>query len=549
MPAVAAAILVAHVLLAIDFSRRHSAVFDEVVYPTSGYAYLTTGDYRMNPEHPPFLKLWTGASWIGIGIRAEAIPGWAEGDQWGWGMTMLYGEGMPHRALLLRARAMITLLSAILAVAIFLAARRLAGDAAGLAALALYAFDPLVVAHAGLAVTDLGGAAFYFFSAISFSWAIGRGGPWRVAGAGALLGLALGSKFSNVAAIAILAAVAAWEARGTVSSRVPWIRAGGVLLAAAAVGAILYGPAGPGLWLQGIGMLGFHDKVGHPSYAFGVYSQFGRWWYFPLAWCVKTPVPLIVSSLAGIGLAVARVRREPRWCGLLLLGPVLVWGPALASSLNLGVRHLLPAVPFLAVAGGWAVAEAFSRGLAARLAGVALLAWLCVGTIRAHPDELAYANELSGGPATLWRKLADSSVDWGQDLPALAREIGKAPLRRLYLGYFGTADPAAYGLRYHTIPSMRMIERRFEDGGDPDGREWIAISVTNLLDVYGTAHDGYAWLRDRPMTAFPGNSIALYDITGDAEAHRMLGEEALRYGDPEAAGPPLRRASELAGRP
>jgi len=198
------------------------------------------------------------------------------------------------------------------------------------------------------------------------------------------------------------------------------------------------------------------------------------------------------------------------------------------------------------VAGGLLAGALWSKGVVARAAiGIGAL-WLAFTTLSTHPDELAYANELGGGPARLWRHLADSNVDWGQDLPALAREVSKRPLRTLYLGYFGTADPRAQDLRYRWIPSMPMIEKRNEDGPDPEGREWIALSVTTLVEVYTTAdHESYRWLRERPFTAFPGSSIALFDITGDAPAHRKLGEVAIHFGEPEAAEQPLRRAVEL----
>jgi hypothetical protein len=90
-----------------------------------------------------------------------------------------------------------------------------------------------------------------------------------------------------------------------------------------------------------------------------------------------------------------------------------------------------------------------------------------------------------------------------------------------------------------------MSERRFQSGPHPGGREWIAVSITNLHGVYTIRKDSYDWLRDRPMAALPGGSIALYDITGDGGAHRSVGETALRFGDPEAAVSPLRRALEL----
>jgi len=116
------------------------------------------------------------------------------------------------------------------------------------------------------------------------------------------------------------------------------------------------------------------------------------------------------------------------------------------------------------------------RGLAGRIAVALSIAWLAVGTIAVHPHEIAYANEVAGGPRALWTKLSDSNVDWGQALPDLAERVTREPLRRLYLGYFGTSDPAAYGLRYHTVPSMRMIRaasrtaRLRREGVDRDQR-------------------------------------------------------------------------------
>ena len=40
------------------------------------------------------------------------------------------------------------------------------------------------------------------------------------------------------------------------------------------------------------------------------------------------------------------------------------------------------------------------------------------------PNYLAYFNLLAGGPAHGYQHLADSSLDWGQDLPAL-RELAR----------------------------------------------------------------------------------------------------------------------------
>jgi hypothetical protein len=558
---VAAFFVVLHLVLLLQTAAVHSAAFDEVVYPTSGYAYLTTGDYRMNPEHPPFLKLWTGVAWLGTGLSAPATPGWVEGDQWRFGRAMLYAGPEPPSALLFRARVMIALLSTALCVSVAFVAYRLAGPAAAIGAGFLYTLDPLMLGHGSLATTDAGAAAFYFGAALAIPWATMRGGPWRILVAGALLGLALASKFSALPLLAVLAFVpgfggrlARWKRTDGFAERneaVPdastrWLRATTVGILASLVVVLSYGSWGPLPYLQGILMLGHHGEVGHPSYALGVYGTHGWWWFFPAGWLLKTPVPILAASAAGVILAVRRFRDRPTATAVAVLAPALLVAAAVTSSINLGIRHLLPLTPFLALAGGVAVAAAWRSGWIGRVGvGVGAL-WLAIGVLGNHPHHLSYGNMLAGGPSGVWTQLSDSNVDWGQDLPALAEAVGEEPVRTLYLSYFGTADPAAHGLVYRWVPGMGMGERRFDDGPDPAGREWLAISTTNLLGIYTDRKDAWAWLREREMTALPGNSIALYDVTGDAEAHRTIGETAMRFGDAEAAEGPLLRACELA---
>lgn len=554
----AASLIAAHVALALHGASVHSAVFDEVVYAPAGYAYLTTGDYRLNAEHPPLLKLWTALPWIGTGLSTQGTPGWEASDQWRFGIAMLFESGHDPRALLARSRAMIVVLSAVAAVGVFLTARwtaalvdpRGSGSVAGMTALALYAFDPLVIGHAGLATTDVGGASLFFLASAATLRALRVGGRGVTVAAGVLTGAALASKFTAVLLLGLLP-VAAWlAARPDAVSRPghasrPWGTAGWIAVIAGAVLVATYGPAGPARYVEGLGMLLYHGEVGHPAYAFGHYGREGWWWYFPAAWAVKTPIPILAASLAGVAVLAAQWKRGAAAAVPLLLAPAAVAAIASGSSLNLGVRHLLPATPFLAVAAGVA-AQRVWRFRAGRAAVVAVVAWLAIGTARVHPDEIAYANEVAGGPERLWTRLADSNVDWGQDLPALVREVSRAPLRMLYLAYLGTADPAAYGLpAYVWIPSFDMIPKRSARGPDPEGREWIAVSVTNLLGVYSASHDAYAWLRERRRAAFPGHSIALFDITGDAEAHRTIGAIALSYGEAAAAATALLRAVEL----
>src|SRR5262249_21373214 len=150
---------------------------------------------------------------------------------------------------------------------------------------------------------------------------------------------------------------------------------------------------------------------------------------------------------AGYAAIVFRERRKTAT----LLAPlsifVLVYGAfAIASQLNIGHRHILPIYPALFIACG-AAGYLFQKDRSATLASAVaiLLLWQIGESIAISPNYLAYFNEIAGGPSRGYDRLVDSSLDWGQDLPALKCWIenhativhGKA----LYLAYFGTADP------------------------------------------------------------------------------------------------------------
>ncbi len=381
LPALVLGVL--HLALVLDGASKQGGTFDEIIYAPSGYSYWKTGDFRLNPEHPPFLKLWLALPLLVEHVDVSAVPGWAKKNEWLYGQRFVYDSGLAPSSILFRSRMMVALLSALLAMGVWWTARHLGGDAPGLFALALYALDPLVVAHAGLATTDLGTSAFYFFAALSFPAAISQGGQRRLVTAGVLLGLALASKHSTLLLLAILfstMALVLWQNRRQHCSEpgpaiesqqppAPGTTPGLVLLRllevvglGVAVLVLCHGPAGPGLYLEGLDIQRVHMEQGHPAYAFGHYSMKGWWWYFPAAWAVKTPIPLLLATLAGVILLSTRLRASPLTNAVPLLALALPWGAALATPLNTGVRYLLPAVPFLAVAGGLALAGCLEAG-------------------------------------------------------------------------------------------------------------------------------------------------------------------------------------------
>lgn len=218
-----------------------------------------------------------------------------------------------------------------------------------------------------------------------------------------------------------------------------------------------------------------------PSYLLGRVRSTGRAEYFPIAFAIKTPVAMMVLLAAGT-VALARRRSVLVGDNLLAIGLaafVCVYGyVTVTAGINIGHRHLLPLYPPLIVLAGAAAGWLGHR--AGRWLTGALLLWLAVTNLAAHPHYLSYFNELSGGPDKGHLYLADSNIDWGQDLKRLARYAKQHPHERIKLAYFGSAPPWHYGFECEMLPSYKPVDRfpaKLSEGT-------YVISVTQLLGVY-----------------------------------------------------------------
>ena len=113
---------------------------------------------------------------------------------------------------------------------------------------------------------------------------------------------------------------------------------------------------------------------------------------------------------------------------------------------NPGIRRVLAALPFLLCFAGLAFAAPRPRWVT--VVAALLLAGSAVEAVRAWPHHLAYLNDAVGGSRAGPRITDESNVDWGQELPRLAAwQREHAPDEALRLLYFGSAEPAAYGVR------------------------------------------------------------------------------------------------------
>jgi hypothetical protein len=236
-----------------------------------------------------------------------------------------------------------------------------------------------------------------------------------------------------------------------------------------------------------------------PGFLNGHHSMNGWWYFFPYCWAVKTP--LSIFALLGLAAAAwrpgsgsngasARWRRAsyrltPLWVFL-----AVYWTAAMLSDLNLGERHLLPTYPAVFILTGGAASQIGKKQTLRTVAVGLLLLSLSIESIRIRPHYLAYFNAFAGGPASGYRHLVDSSLDWGQDLPGLRRWLQGARRESglqepVYLSYFGSGDPRHYGIDARQLFSYQdwRRERAFYEltGGI------YCISATMLQGVYTRA--------------------------------------------------------------
>jgi hypothetical protein len=162
---------------------------------------------------------------------------------------------------------------------------------------------------------------------------------------------------------------------------------------------------------------------GWESYLMGELSTLGWRHYFLVALAVKETIPCLLL-LAASFIAFRWRQARPEDLALLLLPALLFFGCFSLGRVQIGIRYVLPAFPFLFI---FASSLARLRARWSRVAIGMLLALLAATAIRASPDFIAYFNQLAGGPENGYRWLADSNLDWGQNrtrLLAYARERG-----------------------------------------------------------------------------------------------------------------------------
>ncbi len=543
-PAAAGLLLVQGFLL-VSSALQETQTWDESYHMLAGYSYWKLGRLDINREHPPLGKYLNALPLL---LLAPDLPvnreAWKRGDYVEADADFLYHNRVNADTMLFAARSVTMLLTLALGFSIAWWGRRRYGDAAALVALALFVFDPSILAHGRYVTTDTIAALFIFLGVVTWEkWL--DSDRWRdLALAGIVFGLAIVSKFSTFILVPIYIALYAVRRRENREefSLARCVKACGFMLVLPAVVVIVaYAPeaklllpatramrqADPSIqtlrdtidarseygelmrwvggrlglqahsFLVGLGAVAAHNTVGHQSYLLGKVAEHGRWYYFPVLFAVKTPAATLVGALIALVVAWRRPRFE------LVVPAGFYFAASMVSGLNIGLRHLLPIYPFLFLLIGATLAAWKSR--IGRLTLWLLPAALAAESLAVYPHYLAFFNAPAGGPGAGPRYAVDSNIDWGQDIKKLKRWMDARSVPQVCLCYFGRANPDYYGVTNVEPPQAN------------EGENWkymdcyTAVSVTPLVGVY-TPRERFEILRRMKPVAKIGYSIYVYDL-------------------------------------
>ncbi len=288
-----------------------------------------------------------------------------------------------------------------------------------------------------------------------------------------------------------------------------------------------------------LGLLMVFQRVagGNTTYFLGEVSKYGSPWYFPVVYALKEPLTLHILTLVALLYALTGARgllKGREWIRThfteitFLVVIAFYWWTSVRSILNIGVRHILPAFPFIYIVVSQQVLTLYKKITASkdtapissvlapapkkspvllqwglRMLLAVLLLWQALSVLRIHPFYLAYFNEVAGGPEGGAEYVTDSNLDWGQDLKRLAQFVEERNIKEIWFDYFGWADPYYY----------LKDKRKWLSSSDGPKKGWVAVSASFYQGSREKSeHDYRLWLTPDKLVTTIGHSIYVFYI-------------------------------------
>lgn len=537
--------LVSFLILGERQIRRNSVTADEFVHLPVGLTYLKTHDFSFDRRgNPPLMRFMIALpvnKWKPIMRFGER---WKSGDFYGVGWEFMIDNAERYVGFFRASRWMILMIGALLVIVVARVAIEAYGWWAGALAAALTGFSANVIAHSSLATLDVG-LAFIFLSAqfaLLEVWR--RPGFWAALFCGLNIGLAMLVKYTGMTLVVfqcvclgvVLMARMAGKRRGatafselaSLKKVIPFYLI--ALLIALFTLNFVYGfhgtfaPLGdmqlkgklfgsladaagwlrlplPSDYILGLDAAQFATGKYHTFYLMGELSKDGWWHYFIVTYLVKESIPAILLFLIAL-FSILKMRLRAEEIFFLVPAAGIFFFYSFVARVDLGIRYLLPALPFIYVFTSRLASVDFGRFTKeVRVGFAALLVWHAAGTALVSPYLLAYFNEAAGGPEGGHRYVIESNYDWGQNLVALKQYMDDRGIGRLMLRNYGLVSPQLYGIRSDGVPC------------EPT-RGLIAISpnYVNGIDPFMRREKCYEWLREYEPVDKVGYSLFIYKI-------------------------------------
>lgn len=529
--------------------RRESQTWDEGNHIFTGYHSWTHGDYGLNPEHPPLVKLFVTIPLLWSQPKSPALEErFFKEDAFLRGKEFLY-QNDPDR-ILARTRMAAAILTLLAALVVFFGTREMFGTGAAFIALTLVTFDPNLLAHGALITTDVGLACFMFLSVYLFYRFVKSPSALRLIVAGVAVGLVLAAKHTGLLVLPILFLLTLCEIIG--NRRLKLL--GSLVLIALIGWVVLWStyrfrydarPNGRQLnpplaaYVEGLkpyeawpiktaarfhllpesylyGLVDVKLTANYyTSYVLGKVYAHNVWFYFPVAFLIKSTLAVLALFLLTLG--VVATRRLNYWREILfLLVPVIFYLiVALTVGMNIGVRHILVVYVFLYVLIGgamWALIQKSRKW--AYAVGVLLLVH-AASSVMAFPNYIPYSNELWGGQSQTHKYLTDSNSDWGQQLKSIKRYLDQRGVKECWFLYFaeGVAEPNYYGIPCKPLPTISTLWLNVPIDVPTSINGPVLISASNLSGVeFGPGSlDPYGQFKSLKPTAVIDYGVFVFD--------------------------------------
>jgi len=583
------AILAISGILMFSAAWNETAIFDETAHIAAGYSYVRYLDYRLNPEHPPLVKALAALPLLLLDLNfPTSAESWQKdiNGQWDVGGRFLYTVGNNPETIVHLSRIFPIILTLLTIILIYFWSAELLGRLWAIVPAFLFGFSPTVLAHGHYVTTDIGATLGVLLATFLFVKMLFSPSRKKAIFAGLGLGAALLAKFSNALLIPFFVFIALIFG---MTNKKLFVYVKRMLLLFVVALALIYAvyflfilnyPVARelndaatvlnsfhprflvdadlaliqnpvlrpwGQYLYGLLMILQRAAGGNTAYFLGELSAHGWWYYFPVVFLLKEPLPSLMIILLALIIALSKLKIGnfklkifADYLGTnlaefsMLVFIIVYWWQSVRSPLNIGIRHLLPTMPFIYILAtgtlkSWIIKlpefpHHFLPSLLARIRAffkisfkfalvAALLVWYAVETFTASPYFLSYFNEIGGGVKYGYKYVTDSNYDWGQDLKRLSAFVKDKGISKIAVDYFGGGNP-----KYYLGGSV--AENWWSARGNPKdkGIEWLAVSVNTLQGAWAKAdadlnrkpEDEYLWLRGVSPIARAGTSIFIY---------------------------------------